>query len=116
MFIVVTLFAAWLGWNVSIVNARRTLRQSALKDATFIRPVLNVQVAPAKTPELSIWRKWLGDEPTELLRLRTKTEADRAKTLFPEATIYYLDDRPRSDQTWPLNHGSDQEPNRRIGS
>src|SRR5258708_25825084 len=78
MFVVVTLFAAWLGWNVSIVNARRALRQSALKDASFIRPIRSLQVAPAKTPELSIWRKWLGDEPTEVLRLQTKTYATRA--------------------------------------
>jgi hypothetical protein len=97
MFILVTVVAVWLGWELTFIRERqvfiKTLRDGGgqcliASDPEFLKTGL-------ATPTIPFWRRWLGDEAVALVVPRDlMTEADEGKTrkffkrarrLFPES-------------------------------
>jgi hypothetical protein len=77
--VLVTVFAVWLGWELSYIRERRawTRENQALLDAP-----------PLEDVRIPAWRVWLGDEPVAglvILDNWTDDEWRRVKYLFPEA-------------------------------
>ena len=101
MFVVVTLFAVWLGWELKFIRDRRGFltAMDELREAEFQNAkgfFLSGGIATPAIPDATIpfWRRWLGDEPQSLLFLpRTSSAADRdtAERLFPEERVYRPD-------------------------
>jgi hypothetical protein len=95
MFVVVTVFAVWLGWELKFIRDRRAflaamddLRTSETQDA--IGMFISGTWLTTPGTSLPFWRRWLGDEPQTIIILpRTSSEGDRetAVRLFPEAQV-----------------------------
>ncbi len=85
MLLLLTLFAAWLGWELSFIRERQAwLRENA----TLVEGIPTPPPAP-KSP-LYPWRHWLGDNEVTLIWDRgTWGDAERAGVvrLFPEANL-----------------------------
>lgn len=88
LFVVVTVFGCWLGWELSWVQQRRT--------AFIHTPAFTFGAnekgfgGGAKAASIPFWRTVLGDKALSQIVLspRTdKTEAERIARLFPEAQI-----------------------------
>jgi len=82
MFVGVTVFAVWLGWEVKFVRDRKAFLDSEHCPPYSLGP-------QAMVP---IWRRALGDMAIKSFRLsHYNTDHDRqrtlAKSLFPEAEI-----------------------------
>jgi hypothetical protein len=101
MFVIVTLFAFWLGWELKFIRDRRAfvaamdeLRTAEIQKSTSafgLNFTWTNQISGASIP---FWRRWLGDEPQTVIALpRTSTEDDRetAVRLFPEAKVHRSD-------------------------
>ncbi len=79
LFVVVTLVAVWLEWELRFIRERRTTRQA-----------LDAVCAPTlfQHPRQSIpfWRRWLGDEAVDSLCILHGDEetAKKVRRLFPE--------------------------------
>jgi hypothetical protein len=103
MFVAVTLFALWLGWELKFIRDRRSFLKSMdeLREAELAQAATGLTVAfgglgwtfqgaPAVAVRIPFWRRWLGDEPQiELILPQSSTDADmeNAKRLFPEAIV-----------------------------
>jgi hypothetical protein len=98
MFVVVTLFALWLGWELKFIRDRRSFLKSMdeMREAEMAQTANGLTVAFIGTivrisdRGIPFWRRWLGDEAQALMTLpQSSTDADmeNAKRLFPEATI-----------------------------
>ena len=97
LFIVVTLFACWLGWNVHLVNEReRVQRDIAWRGATFLTPafharrnIWNPKLAPQKP--LPTLLSFFGAKPFGSIVLPrdefTEAERQRVQAVFPEAEV-----------------------------
>ncbi len=115
MFIVVTAVAVCLGWNVRVVQHRKTLWKQITAEREHRAEVLTpfgshyfykqdyVQHAPKDVSSLSFIRRFFGDELHRGPILRnTKVEAMDTKVWFPECDIsyyaghYYVDDGNQS--------------------
>jgi hypothetical protein len=114
MFVVVTVFAVWLGSELNFVRAR----QAALTDGSVLgkrRPdELDFEdLFPGTTlATIPIWRKWLGDNAYQWLSLpaeSTQAEMDRIKKTFPEARmIVRVSPRPAAQRS--VAPGTDAAP------
>jgi hypothetical protein len=100
LFVVVTVFACWLGWNVNFIQ-RRKAALSAIHERQKGIPELegwsNVRVAfdsvqemNSHPPHIAKIRAWLGDKPVPFVTVLFKADADAVRPLFPEATILYV--------------------------
>jgi hypothetical protein len=121
MFVVFTLVAIWLGWNVSIVQQRKHLRAliddrpasggtmavitaaegnaaapKAVKDqiaphvieAFQIRNRGGTTIGPRSGGDLSLLRRWLGDELVFIILLDDELDIrEEVESTFPEAMI-----------------------------
>jgi hypothetical protein len=102
MFVVVAVFALWLGWELKFVHERRLLRHYIWerggirdRDAGLYR-YWNL---PEK--KIPIWRRWMGDDAVHNLLLPTaftQDEVDRIESFFPEATVFA--DAAEPKQPW----------------
>jgi len=115
MFVVLTLFGCWLGWNANIVQQRKAMREQARQENARSQPfgikfieeiqgidqptmfarefydkVKSVSTQPSASQELSILRKWMGDKPANQIFLRDHSEHDLVRNLFPEAAVFVL--------------------------
>jgi hypothetical protein len=92
IFVVVTVFAVWLGWELKFIRDRKvflkwvdeTSGSYGTKSEWAIRP----NNPFSNTPDVAKWRRWLGDDATIAITLGpgyTKDEAARMWRLFPEA-------------------------------
>lgn len=93
MFVVLTVFSIWLGWQAKIVRDRREARKWLEDNGGWSIAAFAHNSFSGDVPAIPFWRKWLGDEPmTDIGPLPDATEQDRKriKRLFPEA---YVSDR-----------------------
>jgi hypothetical protein len=104
LFVVVTVFACWLGWNVCVVRNRQSLCREIVAEhkardgmmlnfqhgRMFVWREEHLQHRPKTVPELSRIRRWLGDR-TYVWPILRNTESDALITMaaFPEADIWY---------------------------
>ena len=76
MFLLVAAFAAWLGWEMSLIRERRMARVT-IEDAggrasnPSPSPILGTAVMePIPPATIPFWRRWLGDEAVTTITLR----------------------------------------------
>ena len=110
LFLVVTVFGIWLGWQVNIVRRRRAMAESIHSRGGLIYQSpsdpcaknwpephasayrKSVLITGAAEPEfIPPWRRWLGDEPIAYVRLpkqTTQVDLDAIAAVFPNAEIF----------------------------
>lgn len=87
MFVVVTVFSLWLGWQAKIVRDRREMISDLQRQGIpfFSR-------TPFFKPKIPIWRRWLGDQPIGAAGMRidrlSSSKLAEFKRLFPEAELW----------------------------
>jgi hypothetical protein len=96
MFVVVTVFAVWLGWELKFVRERDKSRRWIVENGGDISSIIAMTVdgsanvhfeSPANLP---FWRRWMGDELIGSIWLAAEpSEADirRLRRQFPEAKV-----------------------------
>jgi len=102
LFVVTTLVAIWLGWELKVVRDRQTAKTWILELGGFVEPWVEeprfVKVgAPGDEPWRKKWsrvsrlRTWLGDEPICHISLvdsdATWEQCERIAHQFPEAFV-----------------------------
>jgi hypothetical protein len=96
MFVVVTVFAVWLAWELKAVRDRRDFL--ALIDAVDLaesKPMFSVFLEDrpplSATPgTIPFWRLWLGDKPIEKIHLPlnwSHEQLEKTRSMFPEARV-----------------------------
>jgi hypothetical protein len=91
MLALMTLLALWLGWEKHYIQERRDfleLNKAAIA-AGPKRYVMSRRVPP-KPAEIPFWRRWLGDEPVDVISMpfaAGKEAHAKAMALFPEARL-----------------------------
>jgi Tol biopolymer transport system component len=125
MFVVVTIVACWMGWNLSIVRQRQSLSKEIIAEAqTRMRIMSDFHYGGAfiweekhlrrtkSIPKLTLLRRWLGDEDHSAWPILRSTEQDALRTaaIFPEADVRYYDgprsSDPYSDMVEAIFHAS----------
>jgi hypothetical protein len=115
LFVVVAVFACWLGWNVNVVRERQAVwREIVAEKETRDRGLLElfshwggaipfpyfktIQEGSSTAARLSFIRRLLGDEPHTDIKRSREEDARRTMRYFPEATITsYVGLGPGSD-------------------
>jgi|GEM_PF-5205272 len=98
MFVVVTVFAiflGWLGWKLSFIRQRRdflaTMYQNIEADGFTDVFIFDHYTQPrSSTTRYLFWRRWLDDKTREQIWVwsdSTETDLERARELFPEAQV-----------------------------
>lgn len=99
LFVLMTLFGCWLGWEMSVVRGRQSKLQEMRKSFEY-----QVTLAadwqknyPAGNPPRPVatvpaWRGWLGDEAVQQIwyprsQSESQPEVRRLARMFPEATL-----------------------------
>lgn len=105
LFVVITLFAVWLGWEMKFIRARQAMHRwfednnwcceattdmwdagIELHATSYSYSDIQNRVAVA----IPFWRRWLGDDRYEYILYPRDAQTDDielAKRLFPEADI-----------------------------
>lgn len=103
MFVVVAVFAVWLGWELQYVRERKSGLQSlAAHDFYWASDFdkgafafVSANVLYQRQVTIPWWRTWLGDEPMLCIFLTPgqSPNEEEMRNLFPEAVIvmYELD-------------------------
>jgi hypothetical protein len=90
MFVAVTVFAVWLGDELKFVRDRQTwIRENEYERERLGQGVVTIHWLTPAAP-IPFWRRWLGDRSVrsvELFANATNADLDRAKYLFPEASV-----------------------------
>jgi hypothetical protein len=121
MFIVLTVFCLWLGWQVETVRQRKQIRDyvsqhggDVLTYADWDRATTPRGAASAPSPQISLvppWRRWLGDEAIRYLGFNAGAPPEmlhKARKLFPECAEepYELSAFPFPPPTTPADESS----------
>jgi hypothetical protein len=96
MFVVVTVFAIWLGWELSYIRERKdAIARLGEPECLFIASTGELRnMNPgneALIATIPIWRRWLGDEPMAQVCLDAAQDSslvEKLVELFPEADLY----------------------------
>ena len=110
MFVVVTVFCVWLGWNAKIVHQRAAMREQivALGERGRFNPVadMDLRAIPRASAMHAIPMIWsvLGARPVSTIGVRFDDRTWKAMLpeihrLFPEATL--IDCSPLPEPTYP---------------
>ncbi len=104
LFVVVTVVACWLGWNVHQVQKRKALFQEFVAEHQARLRVFKkvgdwggsvswhsetIQQAPATPTPIPLIQRLLGDEAHTIIHRSREADARRTMRYFPEATIIY---------------------------
>ena len=90
LFLLVTVLAVWLGWQVRIVRERQAMRVFIKEHRSIVTTLKDWQPPLGATPpkiSVPFWRKWMGDEPIVQVTLSHKldhAEMEQVRSLFPE--------------------------------
>lgn len=101
MFVVVTVFGSWLGWQIYLIRNRemfleawrqRRKSESALAlrymdDVIVYSTSKTIQSAPSAKPTVPLFRQWLGDRPMADIEVDHQDDAANAVRWFPESRI-----------------------------
>jgi hypothetical protein len=89
LFVVVTIFAVWLGWELKFIRERQAFLMRAGADRTWyvMSSQLDGPITPRhRIPTIPFWRRWLGDEAVAIMEPPHGIAADEEiDALFPEA-------------------------------
>jgi hypothetical protein len=93
MFVAVTAFACWLGWQVNIVHQCKAILDTIGRaNEGFRYNIRGGLFRRFDQPTVPFWREWLGDAPVLNIALWeyepfTPSEIETIKELFPEAHV-----------------------------
>jgi hypothetical protein len=90
LFVLVTVFAVWLGWEQHIVRARRLLKTATESGGGRVFSYDPEYPLNAKVPTIPIWRTWCEDVVIDEIALTEGTDSDeqqRIQSWFPEARV-----------------------------
>jgi len=94
LFVVVTMFACWLGWQGHIVRARKDVIAYLNRKGTGVITTREwVRGTGEQVQWNPFWRRWMGDESMFLLGVPYGSKEftpDRVNALFPEAQVHDL--------------------------
>jgi hypothetical protein len=94
MFVVVTVFAIWLGWELKFVRERKIACARANDRTLTIDSVqqwrremhFGADMPNHRDAKIPPWRRWMGDEPVACILCLSDSEREMRR-LFPEAAI-----------------------------
>jgi hypothetical protein len=87
MLLAFTLFAVWLGWELSVIRERKAF----LKRVRYSGPA-NLVLNPRPHSDLPVYRRWLGDATVERIDAENEADAKVAEKLFPELReLFFVD-------------------------
>jgi hypothetical protein len=99
MFLLVTSFSLWLGWQTWIVRERSAMRDWLDANGGRVSPTMQgtqLDHEPfifEQVNTLPFWRRWLGDQSIAAVSLPDfpppTEQVERAKRLFPEAKVVF---------------------------
>jgi hypothetical protein len=104
MFVVVTVFAVWLGWHFSDIHQRQVMRNliKANKGAVVVDP----RDDGNPSPDIPKWRRLLGDEGAVDFIALPDTSSDeqvsQVRRLFPEAQVIRAKYRLNTYRRWKV--------------
>lgn len=87
LFLVITLFAVWLGWELKFIRDRDDAKARADADGGWIEPAAAIG---GMSPDIPLWRRYLGDEAIYLIEMppdAMESEWSRVRRLFPESAM-----------------------------
>jgi hypothetical protein len=87
MLLVVTAFAAFLGWELSYIRERHAMHKRVVDRGGVIVLGIDQREIARGTVQIPFWRRWLGDCAVGMLMLEsdaTPADVERAKAAFPE--------------------------------
>jgi hypothetical protein len=95
LFVVVTVIACWLGWNLHVVEERKLLRSWIQKNRGHVLPAADwMRYRPLNEPiTIPLIRQWFGDEPIYSVSLpygSSQFDLDRTRAAFSEARVQIL--------------------------
>ena len=102
LFVVVSVFALWIGWNANTVHKRRaawTEIESRGGRINSSDDVYDLFVQAPEPPQLPLVRRWLGDRVVRdiiLSHAAPQSEVDRLNRIFPEAVSILPQERYKS--------------------
>ncbi len=98
LFVAVTLFAVWLGWELKFIRERNSLRDwidangfacTAAEASPDLPPGEQLFDPSPRRVSIPMWRQWLGDEAIAYIGIGKQSPThenwQNAKRLFPEA-------------------------------
>jgi hypothetical protein len=95
LFVVVTVLACWLGWQVNVVAQRRTAIRAAQPDAALF--VFDDSSLPSATvayfgnrPGIPLVRRWMGDSRVVFVAAYREQDVPEFERLFPEAEVRWM--------------------------
>jgi hypothetical protein len=99
MFVVVTAFAVWLGWELKFIRDRKNFlvlldeyRADHWRDQPRAASISSwFQIPAHEEAGIHFWRRWLGDEAQSVILLpgnTSETHLRQARSLFPEAKYF----------------------------
>ena len=105
MFVVVTVFAVWLGWELKFIRDRKALRNWLAANGGGVT-VQNPKGFDGdyyhEVVAIPFWRSWMGDEPIAYFDAPplSRAEIERLTKAFPES--YGLRSAPGAVKVTPI--------------
>ena len=99
LFAAVTIFAVWLGWELSFIRQRKQYIEWVVTNGGFVSSPEEMQRSsnPSRpnAARIPFWRSWLGDHPIGGIAIPDLdiSENDKMKAadrLFPEALLWVV--------------------------
>ena len=94
MFVVVTVFGVWLGWQLKIVRERHEAKNALVEiETVMFTKAETVSLGWTDlddTYEVPFWRRWMGDTGMAYISLNHDTSLEtfnRIHSVFPEAVV-----------------------------
>ena len=98
---VLTVFCLWLGWNVKVVQLRRTAMQEIREHGGFVffkstvegpfeadgRTLISADFPMTWEPAIPFVRIVMGDRPVLMIQIQKKADLELVKRLFPESNL-----------------------------
>src|SRR5262249_17973923 len=88
LFVLVTLVACWLAWEMNFIRQRKAFLQSVGWSLRADGPP--TLISKKQVAKIPAWRRWLGDHPFSIIALppdSTDEAQHQAEALFPEAAV-----------------------------
>jgi hypothetical protein len=95
LFVLVTVFGVWFGWELKFVRERQAVREELQRNGGIVQTAAEIQQPWfVGTRTIPFWRRWLGDEAMwfvgplyDLVDEPRIKYLERLVRLFPEADV-----------------------------
>jgi hypothetical protein len=87
IFVMVTVFALWLGWELKFISERRAIHKWVVDSGGVTVLGTDQHEIARGIVHIPFWRRWLGDYAVGMVKLEahaTPADVKRVKAAFPE--------------------------------